>query len=432
MKTSLLIIAIVTLLFIVQPVYAGEAEDSILNEIAQWTTIANLDQYNILGIYICEIGTDPLVSTLDLGPGKYHLYMSGDMRIQDIDATLYESGGEAIVGDTLPDKEPILVFRLRERASVNLEIDPFAFTEGDDTGYVCVLVVSEEGGEVFDFTGTLTDKVEPPPIRNFADVDMDVVYNEEIGFRLDGINNRMTDRSYENLQSQVFEPGTDVNTLNMELEPGFYMAYVISDSRCDTLSLTVSTSDGTPLGQAASGNCIATSIFGIPVSENVQFNVGTGFSENNPDLQAYSACLVSYMCGLDVESRKALLDNLYQSQVATYESDENYIVVMEHGVDVIGRNDTATYEYDLGPGIYSFEGVGDQAVSDLNINAFDADGNPIYEDTQAYRSSRAEVELTEPTHVSFEVSIGSTMVDVEEASFYYILYEHVPPPAEEE
>jgi hypothetical protein len=137
------------------------------------------------------------------------------------------------------------------------------------------------------------------------------------------------------------------------------------------------------------------------------------------------------MCGLDVESRKALLDNLYQSQVATYESDENYIVVMEHGVDVIGRNDTATYEYDLGPGIYSFEGVGDQAVSDLNINAFDADGNPIYEDTQAYRSSRAEVELTEPTHVSFEVSIWSTMVDVEEASFYYILYEHVPPPAEE-
>ena len=148
MKVLNVLIVSLFVFLLAAPVYADTATDYIDNEIAEWTDIANNDGFNILDTYSGEIGMEYITYELELAPGVYHFYGSGGENITDLDIYIYGQDGMPINSDSLPDKIPIVVINLNERAIVSVQLTAYSFTPGSSRGLYCVLVTCENEGEV--------------------------------------------------------------------------------------------------------------------------------------------------------------------------------------------------------------------------------------------------------------------------------------------
>jgi hypothetical protein len=122
MKKILVVTLAIIVLFAAQPAFAGEREDFILREIAEWTNVININGYTILGNWISEISDEDLVYTFELAPGTYYFYGAGGLEVQDIDAYVQDESGSKLDEDSEPDKIPKLKIKLDEAAVVELVV----------------------------------------------------------------------------------------------------------------------------------------------------------------------------------------------------------------------------------------------------------------------------------------------------------------------
>lgn len=134
-----------------------DQEKYIENEIAEWTDIADNNNYTVLATYIGEIGSDDVTCTIELEPGIYHFYSSGGLLVEDIDIYIYDQDGRELDSDTDPDKIPILEIELDEITAIDVVITPFSYLAGFNEGLFCLLVTCEDEGEILGFTGDVLE-----------------------------------------------------------------------------------------------------------------------------------------------------------------------------------------------------------------------------------------------------------------------------------
>lgn len=149
MRKSIFLLSIIAVLALALPAFADEAEDYIDEEVAEWTEIANNNDFVILDT-IVEMVRDEVTIRMELAPGVYHFYSSGGLHVEDLDLYISDAEGMDINSDTLVDKIPIVVILLDEPTIVDIRVDAWSYEAGYDEGYYCLLITCEDDGDILE------------------------------------------------------------------------------------------------------------------------------------------------------------------------------------------------------------------------------------------------------------------------------------------
>lgn len=84
--------------------------------------------------------TDTETYSLTLNRGYYVVFASGSPNIDDLDLRVNLHGDWNIAEDIDPDAEPAVWFYISERATVEIEVEVWAFSDWEDSGYFALLV----------------------------------------------------------------------------------------------------------------------------------------------------------------------------------------------------------------------------------------------------------------------------------------------------
>jgi hypothetical protein len=425
MKKILVVTLAIIVLFAAQPAFAGEREDFILREIAEWTNVININGYTILGNWISEISDEDLVYTFELAPGTYYFYGAGGLEVQDIDAYVQDESGSKLDEDSEPDKIPKLKIKLDEAAVVELVVVPFSYAEDYDSGYVSIFATSEGEGEILSFDGEVTDAVEPPPIRNSADITPDELYREEMGYRLDDFLEYEEDGGSGMVQSGILNIEGDSYKYSTDLEPGFYDAYALADSRAENFTLNVEDESDGIISSGQLNWRYAYCLFGILDPQNIGLELVISYGEGQDFSNAYASVLISPVCDVDDESRRAYMQDSMESTLGWM---EGMYEVVDNIMDTLNSDGSEkTFQLDLDAGQYYFDCYGGPAISDIDFSILDSDGNILFAEDEGYSVAFGEIEITEPMTITVKVSATAFLVDVAEEYFYYILSKTIEP-----
>lgn len=158
MKYLYVSLMLIALIIYSLPAYADASRDYIDNEVAEWTRLADEDGQVILESIVDLIKEDLVVYCLSLAPGRYHIYVSGGMKIEDIDLSIDTANGKNIDSDTSPDKIPIVVAAIHETTDLILTLTPCSSTGEFAEDYYCIVIASEGKGEILSMSEPETVK----------------------------------------------------------------------------------------------------------------------------------------------------------------------------------------------------------------------------------------------------------------------------------
>jgi len=450
-RKAIFIITAILLLLLGTSALADEARDYIYGEVAEWTTIAQNNNYNILGTYISTIGSTDVIYSFDLAPGTYHFYMSGGKYVEDLDAYLYDSEGIEIDSDALPDKIPVLVFSLSERTVVDLTTSSWAFVTGYESGYFCLLATCEDEGQIFEFTGTTVEMTEGPmdvpEIEDHSDMDEDDddemededEYGDEDEYDDDDSGYVVGEADYVGsvessinyweeyeieMGHEIVESGMvlvegDDYTESIDLDVGFYSAYASPDLRCIDLDMTVYNEDGDEMAEDHLADNYPICNFYMDREQEIDIDFEVFEYAEDFD-ETYVGYIISSLGGTDDDERMEYVEEQLDWLMSVSE-DAGETVIDSGTGELTGRSMSQTHEVFLEAGDYLIEGEGGLEVRNLNISLYYEDGSFLNEDIYEDAYPMVWFDIAEAQTISFEVTAIDVMEPFDNAFYCWIV-----------
>ncbi len=384
------------------PTYADEAADYILNDVAEWTEIAEGNDFNILGTYTGRIGSSGMIYSFDLAPGVYHFYSSGGKNIDDLDLALYDKDGFELNSDAMIDKIPIVVVKLDERTELEAEITAWSFKPGYNSGLFCLLLTSEDEGEVYDFSGqtirldgSVLPDVELPALSGqYYD---DLLTETELWIPFEA------DEGRDVYQHEIV-PAVDLgHSMSLELQSGFYTIYAQPDSRCGDLDISVYDQDWLYIAENHMDDNFPECSFYLasPQTVYIEFEIFE-FAGNN------TGCLLAYMVSYIEEIDSGLMSKYIHDQLDVLR--ESYSIggyeLVDSGFEMLSVDDEIyVFEIELDAGNYTIEADGGMVITDLDMAVLDDKESLLGEDTLPDNYPIVDFELKKSQVITIEISV---------------------------
>ena len=380
------------------------AGEFIENEMAEWTTIAENNDYNILDSYIGDITSQDSFITYVLMPGKYIFYASGGMDVADLDMFILDMDEDVLEQDTEPDKIPIVELLIEERTAILVQMHAWAFKPGYHLGYYCLVVCADGDGEIaeVEYPDNSANK-KASSSRNPEEHSQDEIYREDVELWVGNWIEWEEEDGNEVTVSDTFLLDDDIQSITLDLESGFYSINAMADARCIDLIMSLYTPDqllpnfidyATPYPYADFGLIDDTEL-------NIEFEVV--FTSTEFYSEIYVGYVLSRVSDTDDDSRRDyIMDTLdWYEEFSITEGEElidSWVGKFEN------ERDPVTFEWNLDKGWYYFTGEGGLAITTFSMVISDNDGNFLneYEFTDKYPF--VWLELEEPTTVILEAA----------------------------
>jgi hypothetical protein len=377
-----------------------EARVFINDQLSQWRGLAAQDKYDVLQTIIDKIGPEPVAYTFDLGPGKYHLWISGGMNLEDIDASVTDASGEVLDSDTRPDKIPILVFTLEQRQEVHLTLTQFTSSDNYLDDYFCILVVAEPGSELFSTAGGPAKTLKPKQTKTGGPTYQSVMQGVLEDWRTFAQENDMTI-----MASDLVLAEQSPISISFDLDPGVYAIWGQCDERCNDLDVVVYDPAGNVLAQDREGYDNPYTVFLVSQTETVRIDFEVqGLRSGWAD--TYIVYMLELQGRIDDQSRQQYIEKDLE-MLRSYAQVDKADIIDSGMATLTNPGDDMVRTYDLAAGSYVINATGGLLISDLNIAIFDASGKLLTEDNMPDSYPACLFSLPDPQSVTVQFTAVS-------------------------
>ncbi len=206
---------------------------------------------------------------MSLDEGYYYIYAESINSADDIDMTIYDERGDALVSDALINNFPICEFELRSPEEIEIEILGYELASGRSTDFAIIIATDDDGAILGgDLMGTPHGTTRP---GGRIDDDSDWEYINDV---MDDYMGEIILEGYEMIfdQIEIIEEDS-YHTFRVTLGRGDYIAFVEGGLRIVDLDLTVYDEDGDVVAEDYAVSVDASCEFSCRRSTTFEFDI---------------------------------------------------------------------------------------------------------------------------------------------------------------